>query len=143
MRNGNQIPPRPGMVWSQKHNRWIEPDTRRPERQKRDEMVLRAIESDEERIRELIRVANESRGKPPTDFDKATRRIAAELVGSLITAREKAGLSQAEVARRMGVPQPAVVRLETGTHSPTLSTLARYAKAIGVDVQVVPASRPQ
>jgi transcriptional regulator with XRE-family HTH domain len=36
----------------------------------------------------------------------------------------------------MGVPQPAIVRLEAGTHSPTLTTLARYAGAIGVDLDV-------
>jgi hypothetical protein len=36
----------------------------------------------------------------------------------------------------MGVPQPAIVRLEAGTHSPTLTTLARYASAIGVDLDV-------
>ena len=35
-----------------------------------------------------------------------------------------------------GVPQAAIVRLEAETHSPTLSTLARYASAIGVDLHI-------
>jgi len=62
--------------------------------------------------------------------------LADALLRSLIEAREKAGLSQSEVARRMGVPQPAIVRFEAGTHSPTLTTLSRYASAIGVDIGV-------
>jgi hypothetical protein len=64
---------------------------------------MRAVASDEARIRELIRAADARDGQA-TEFDKATRRLAAEFLGSLIAAREKAGLSQAEIARRMGVP---------------------------------------
>lgn len=79
----------------------------------RDEDIVRIVASDEGRIRELIRAAD-LRGKSFTDLDNATRRLAAEVLGSMIEARERAGLSQAEVARRMGVPQPAVVRLEAG-----------------------------
>ena len=48
----------------------------------------------------------------------------------------RAGLSQSDVARRMGVPQPAVARLEAGTHSPTLTTIARYSSAVGVALEV-------
>jgi transcriptional regulator with XRE-family HTH domain len=68
--------------------------------------------------------------------EEAATRQAELLLRSLIQARERAGISQAEVARRMGVPQPAIVRLEAGTHSPTLSTLARYASAIGVQLDI-------
>jgi len=136
MRDKTPNPPRLGMVWSQKHNRWVDPDTRTTKRREQDECIARAVEADQERVRDLILAASASRGKPATEFDAATRRLAAELVGALIAARLEAGLSQAEVARRMGVPQPAVVRLEGGTHSPTLSTLARYAKAIGVSLKV-------
>lgn len=47
--------------------------------------------------------------------------------------RERAGLSQAELARRSGVPQPSISRYETGT-APTvrLEHLARIAAVLGV-----------
>src|SRR5262249_59357069 len=48
------------------------------------------------------------------------------LVRELAEARERAGLTQAEVARRMGTTQPAVARLERGEADPRLSTIERY-----------------
>lgn len=128
-------PPRPGMIWSQKHRRWVDADTRTTEMRKRDENIVRLVEGDEGRVRELIRTAK-GRGETSAAVDPASRRIAAEVIGSLIEARKRAGLAQAEVARRMGVPQPTVVRLEAGTHSPTLTTIARYARAVGVALKV-------
>lgn len=52
-----------------------------------------------------------------------------ETARALIKARTRAGLSQAEVARRMGTTQSAVARLESGLRSPTTKTLGLYAKA--------------
>jgi len=54
------------------------------------------------------------------------------MLESLIDERKKAGLTQVAVARRMGVPQSVVGRLESGVHSPTLRTLSRYAEAVGI-----------
>ncbi len=58
-----------------------------------------------------------------------------ELVDALLKARQDAGLTQAELAKRMGTQAPAVARLErslaTGKHSPSLATLRRYVKACG------------
>ncbi len=50
--------------------------------------------------------------------------------------RQALGLSQTEVAARMGTSQSAVARLEAGALDVRLSTLARYAKALGDDVDV-------
>ncbi len=62
------------------------------------------------------------------------------LLDQLLKARAKAGLSQAEVARRMGTHAPAVARLEaalgSGRHSPSVSTLRRYAAAVGKKVVI-------
>jgi DNA-binding XRE family transcriptional regulator len=49
----------------------------------------------------------------------------------LIAARTRAGLSQAEVAARMGTSQATIVRLESGGTLPSLRTLGRYARATG------------
>ena len=65
------------------------------------------------------------------------------LARSLIAARTKAGLTQDEVAKRMGTTQPVVARLESG-HKPSLKTLERYAAATGakLKIEMVP-SRPR
>jgi ribosome-binding protein aMBF1 (putative translation factor) len=63
------------------------------------------------------------------------------VVGEMIEARQEAGLTQAEVASRMGTTQSVVARLETARHMPTFDLVARYAAAIGrrIDVHLVPA----
>lgn len=57
------------------------------------------------------------------------------LLDLLLKARQEAGLTQAQVAERMGTLPPAVARLEralaTGKHSPSLATLRKYARAVG------------
>ncbi len=59
-----------------------------------------------------------------------------EIYAALTRARAESGLSQLEVARRMGTSQPAVARIEAGTHSPTLSTLRAYVEALGAKLEI-------
>ena len=61
-----------------------------------------------------------------------------ELIAELIKARRESELSQTEIAARMGTSQSAVARLESGDLDARLSTLERYAAALGrtVDWQV-------
>ncbi len=62
------------------------------------------------------------------------------LLRQMLKARQEAGLSQAEVADRMGTKAPAITRLESslssGKHSPSLATLRRYAQAVGCELQI-------
>ena len=58
-----------------------------------------------------------------------------KLIVELTNARQRLGLSQAEVAARMGTSQPAVARLESGGSDARLSTVERYAAALGVELQ--------
>ncbi|MGD9539248.1 MAG: helix-turn-helix domain-containing protein [Alphaproteobacteria bacterium] len=64
-----------------------------------------------------------------------------EMAQALVKARLRAGLSQSQVARKMGTTQSAVARLESGTRSPTTRTLELYAKATNsrLKVTLVPA----
>lgn len=55
---------------------------------------------------------------------------------TLIAARAKAALSQSDVAERMGVPESAVARLESGKPGPGLKMLRRYARAVGCRLAV-------
>lgn len=54
-----------------------------------------------------------------------------ELAAKLVELRHAAGLSQTQVAARMGTSQSAVARLEAGDVDARLSTLEKYAAAIG------------
>ena len=62
------------------------------------------------------------------------------ILDQILAARKAAGLSQAQVAKRMGTQAPAIARLEsslaTGKHSPSLSTLRKYAAALGKRVEL-------
>jgi len=68
------------------------------------------------------------------EVDRIEREEAA-LLDALLKARQEAGLTQAQVAERMGTQAPAVARLEralaTGKHSPSVATLRKYVKACG------------
>ena len=63
-----------------------------------------------------------------------------ELIDELVRARRESELSQTEIAARMGTSQSAVARLESGALDARLSTLERYAAALGqtVDWQIRP-----
>lgn len=52
-----------------------------------------------------------------------------DLARELIAARVRAGLTQAEVAERMGTTQSAVARLESGAQMPSVKTLLKFAQA--------------
>ena len=58
---------------------------------------------------------------------------------ALIAARLAAGLSQAELAERVGTKQPAIARLESGSSEPSLAMLKRLAKALNVSFRITPA----
>jgi transcriptional regulator with XRE-family HTH domain len=64
------------------------------------------------------------------------------LASQLIAARARAGLTQAEVAERMGTSQSTVARLESGGAQPSLSTLKRFAKATGAQVRITLEAKP-
>lgn len=49
----------------------------------------------------------------------------------MISARARAGMTQAEVAQSMGTTQSVIARLEGGKRQPSMRTVQRYAQAIG------------
>ena len=60
-----------------------------------------------------------------------------ELASQLLKARTRAGLTQDAVAERMGTTKSAISRLEgSGKHAPSLTTLQKYAQAVGCNLQV-------
>ena len=82
------------------------------------------------------------RRKADPKFAKAYDALDDEFaaLAALLKARSGAGLTQAEVASRMGVSQPVVARIEASLgkkdHSPSLNTLRRYADACGMKLVI-------
>jgi transcriptional regulator with XRE-family HTH domain len=72
------------------------------------------------------------------EYDAQAEEFA--LLDELLRARRQAGLTQAEVAARMGTKTPAVARLEAGGgsrhHSPSVATLRKYARAVGCRLEI-------
>lgn len=66
-------------------------------------------------------------------------------LGELLRARKLAGMTQADIAERMGVTQASVARLESSAgsrkHAPSVATLRRYADAVGCDLHISLAAR--
>ena len=62
------------------------------------------------------------------------------LLREMVLARQSAGLSQAQIAERMGTKPPAITRLESsltsGKHSPSLATIKKYAEAAGYNLEI-------
>jgi len=58
------------------------------------------------------------------------------MISTLIEARSRAKLSQAEVASLMGTTKSAVSRLESGRIKPSTRTLERYAQATGHKLRI-------
>lgn len=73
-----------------------------------------------------------------TEYDSQAEEFT--LLDELLRARQRSGLTQAEVAARMGTRTPAVARLEAGggsqRHSPSIATLRRYARAVGCRLEI-------
>lgn len=59
-----------------------------------------------------------------------------ELTMHLIEARLNAGLTQDQIAERMGTTQSAVARLEGWSSNPSVNTLRKYAKATGTRLRI-------
>lgn len=61
-----------------------------------------------------------------------------ELIGKMIEAREKKGLSQRELAELSGVKQPAIARLESMKTTPQIDTLFKILNPLGYTISIVP-----
>jgi ribosome-binding protein aMBF1 (putative translation factor) len=68
------------------------------------------------------------------EYEKLKPEFALAL--ALIKARTRAGMTQADVARKMRTTQSVVARIESGASPPNLKTLERYAHAVGQRIEL-------
>jgi len=69
-------------------------------------------------------------------------RVENEIADAIIEARLSAGLTQAQLAERIGTNQATISRLENAEANPRLSTLKNLADALKAEFKVTPTKRP-
>lgn len=76
------------------------------------------------------------RAEVKAQFDELGDEYA--LLDQFLKARAQQGLTQAQVAEKIGTTQSAVARMESGRgkHSPSLATLSKYAEALGCRLEI-------
>lgn len=84
-----------------------------------DEVLAAHLDADPEYRREWERTA-----------------LARAVAVKVIVYRAEHGLSQTALARRLGMSQPAIARLESSEHNPTFPTLLRLSKALGIEFAI-------
>ena len=95
-----------------------------------------------QRIEEAIQGKSAKKSAKDPEFKQTYADLAEEFaqLKALLAARKEAGLTQADVALRMGVSQPVLARIESSLikedYSPSLKTLRRYAQACGKKLQI-------
>jgi ribosome-binding protein aMBF1 (putative translation factor) len=76
------------------------------------------------------------------DADSEYRRewertaLARAVAVKVISYRAERGLSQAALAKRLHMTQPAIARLESGEHNPTFPTLLRLSHTLGIELAI-------
>lgn len=88
-----------------------------------------AARSAEEVHAELLR-------RPGVRAEYERTALANEVAIRVMKYRDEHGLSQSALARQLGMHQPAIARLEAGDHQPSLETLARLARGLGIEFHI-------
>ncbi len=57
------------------------------------------------------------------------------IINKIVKARESLGLTQRELAKKCGIQQPALARIETFKVVPQINTLIKIAQAVGVNIE--------
>ena len=78
-----------------------------------------------------------------TEYEKLADEFS--LLDEFLKARAAQGLTQAQVAEKIGTTQSAVARMESGSgkHSPSLATLTKYADALGCKLELRLVQKPR
>lgn len=63
-------------------------------------------------------------------------RVPCPLMAPLVAARVVRGITQSEMASKMGVSQPHVSNIEHGVVSPRVDDLSRYAEVLGIKLNM-------
>ena len=81
-----------------------------------------------------VRKAHPVKDRAAYDRAYADADLAGRLAEIVYRLRTSAGLTQTELARRMGTTQSAIARVEAGGSTPTLDLLDRVGRAVGAEI---------
>lgn len=81
-------------------------------------------------------VLAESEGDPAYQAEWARTNFAHTVAMQVIEYRIQNKLTQTELGRRLGMRQPHIARLEAGDHEPSLVTLQRLSRVLGVEFHI-------
>ncbi|WP_165216320.1 helix-turn-helix transcriptional regulator [Schaalia sp. ZJ1691] len=89
---------------------------------------------------DLYGLLDDDPNSPENQLARALVEVDDQLIIELVTLRESKGLTQKDVAQLIGTTQGSISRFESGQSDVHLSTVRRYAQAIGVLIkhQVIP-----
>ena len=59
------------------------------------------------------------------------------LANQILSARKRIGLTQVELATRSGIAQSEISRIERGVGNPTVETLSRVGRSLGLNLELV------
>ena len=82
------------------------------------------------------RLAGEEVRDPEVAAELARTVVANQLAILVIQYRVDHDLTQTALARKLGLSQPAVARLEAGDHEPSVATLMRLARHLGITLRL-------
>lgn len=85
------------------------------------------------------RIVEVLKNKNFQDFDVESKEmwLRAKIVMQFITLREKRGLRQSDVAKRMNITRQMIAKFENMTNSSTITFLVKYANALDTEVDVL------
>jgi transcriptional regulator with XRE-family HTH domain len=91
-------------------------------------------------LKTAVQVEEEARADPEVRRELDRTALANAVAIRVIGYRARHRLSQTQLARQLGMHQSAIARLEAGDHEPSLSTLARLARQLGIafDILITP-----
>lgn len=70
-----------------------------------------------------------------TEYEKLKSRY--DVISQIIEARAAEGMTQEELALRVGTQKSNISRLESGTYNPSLDFLAKVARSLGKEMQII------
>lgn len=93
-------------------------------------------------LKSAAQVHAEVLSSPEARAEQDRTAFAHDVALRVISYRAAHGLSQSALAQMLGMKQPAIARLEAGDHEPSLGTLSRLARGLGLEfhIDVTPAS---
>jgi DNA-binding XRE family transcriptional regulator len=87
----------------------------------------------------LDQYIQELKERSPREREKLERAERSfDLIGQLLMLRLEAGLTQTELAKRSGIRQSEISKIENGRINPTMETLEALGEALGVQLAFVP-----